>query len=87
MASQAGNQILPPRWRDPVPDFHLKAGSPAIDKGIADLAPRHDCDGKPLGLPAFRRNELDLWFDSVTAHCNLRTADWRSRLIRLLHKV
>ncbi|UCG49980.1 MAG: right-handed parallel beta-helix repeat-containing protein [Phycisphaerales bacterium] len=28
-------------------DFHLKAGSPAIDAGIADRAPKTDFDGKP----------------------------------------
>ncbi len=26
--------------------FHLKDKSPGIDKGIADLAPDHDYDGK-----------------------------------------
>jgi hypothetical protein len=38
-----------------------------------------------LGLAAFKANALDYWFDSKTGHSFLRTADWRSRLIRLLH--
>ena len=39
-----------------------------------------------LGFPALRKNGLDFWFDSAAAHCYLRTAGWRSKIIRLLQK-
>jgi len=39
-----------------------------------------------LGFAALKPNALDYWFDSKTGYSFLRTADWRSRLIRLLHR-
>jgi hypothetical protein len=41
----------------------------------------------PLGFPALRENDLDFWFDSKTGQFSVRTADWRSRLIRLLYRL
>lgn len=42
------NKQIDPRLADPHSfDFHLKAGSPAIDAGLADRAPKMDCEGKP----------------------------------------
>jgi len=42
------NQQTDPRFADPDSfDFHLKAGSPAIDAGVADRAPETDFEGKP----------------------------------------
>ena len=39
--------VKPPGWSDPVPDFHLKAGSPAIGKGITDVAPNSPPNSPP----------------------------------------
>ncbi len=39
-----------------------------------------------LGFPALRKNRLDFWFDGAAAHCYLRTAGWRSRLVRWLQR-
>jgi hypothetical protein len=67
------------------PPFHLEvpdgiAVAPLLpDKPVAPRLPL-------LGLPALRKNALDFWFDSAAAHCYLRTADWRSKLIRLLQR-
>ncbi len=35
----------PPGLYDPIPDFHLRVGSPAIGKGTTVLAPTHDMSG------------------------------------------
>lgn len=71
---------------DGKPPFHLE-----MPDGIAVSPPKPDRPVTPrlplLGLPALRRNALDFWFDSKAAHCYLRTADWRSRMIRLLQKL
>lgn len=37
-----------------------------------------------IGFSALRRNRLDYWFDSKTGHSFLRTASWRSCIIRSL---
>jgi hypothetical protein len=67
------------------PPFRL-----TIPDGIAVAPPRLDQPVDPrlplLGLPALRKNVLDYWFDSQAAQCYLRTADWRSKVIRLLQK-
>jgi hypothetical protein len=39
-----------------------------------------------LGVAAARRNKLDWWFDSQASHFYLRTAGWRSKIIRLLQR-
>jgi hypothetical protein len=40
-----------------------------------------------LGLPALRKNALDFWFDSEAGYCYLSTAGWRSKIMRVLHKL
>lgn len=39
-----------------------------------------------LGFSAFQRSALDYWFDSKTGYSYLRTADWRSRVVRWLYR-
>jgi len=39
-----------------------------------------------VGFPALRNNDLDFWFDSRNGHASVRTADWRSGIIRLLNR-
>jgi hypothetical protein len=73
------------RRRAGQPPFRLE-----IDEGIA-VAPQQaeqpiDPRLPVLGFPALRKNGLDFWFDSAAAHCYLRTAGWRSKIIRLLQK-
>ena len=36
---------------------------------------------------AGEKNTLDFWFDSEAAYCYLYTAGWRSRIMRVLHKL
>jgi hypothetical protein len=61
-----------------------------VDDGIAVAPQLPDQSIDPrlplLGLPALRKNSLDFWFDSTAAHCYLRTADWRSKVIRFFQK-
>ncbi len=38
-----------------------------------------------LGLSALQKNAFDYWFDSKTGYSYLRTADWRSRVVRALY--
>jgi hypothetical protein len=68
------------------PPFHLEVPDGVA---VAPLIPDKPVDPRLplLGLPALRKNGLDLWFDSAAAHCYLRTADWRSKLIRWLQKL
>jgi hypothetical protein len=40
-----------------------------------------------LGFSALYQNNLDYWFDSKTGHSFLRTASWRSRVIRWLYRI
>ena len=68
------------------PPFRLR-----IPSGIA-VAPQQP--GSPitprlplLGLPALRKNALDLWFDSEAALWYLCTAGWRSKIMRLVHRL
>jgi hypothetical protein len=42
-----GNISADPRFVDPAADFHLQAGSPAIDQGTDDNAPEKDFDQNP----------------------------------------
>ncbi len=58
-----------------------------LDRGIAI----YPADAAPLGprlpllgLSAVLRNRLDFWIDPVKRRVFLHTADWRTRLFRLL---
>jgi hypothetical protein len=77
------------------PGTHLRwLGKPPVrlemDEGVAVAIQRPGQPVEPrlplLGLPALRTNGLDLWFDSAAGYCYLRTADWRSRIIRLIQR-
>ncbi len=39
------------------------------------------------GLPAFLKNDLDLWLDPDRRHITVRSRDWRRPLIRLLRRL
>lgn len=59
-----------------------------LDDGIAVAPHTGDHPVEPrlplLGLSAFRKNRLDFCFHSATTDCTLRTANWRTRLLRWL---
>lgn len=72
--------------RQGTPPFRLYVRSGiavARQQGDKPITPRLPL----LGLPALRNNGLDFWFDSQATHCYLRTAGWRSGIIRSLHKL
>jgi len=63
-----------------------------IAKGLAVGRPRPDDNTlfprvPLLGFSALKMNALDYWFDSKTGYSYLRTADWRSRLVRGLYRM
>jgi hypothetical protein len=68
------------------PPFRLR-----LPNGIAVAAHQPDKPITPrlplLGLPALRKNDLDFWFDGEAAYCYLCTAGWRSKIMRVLHKL
>jgi hypothetical protein len=55
----------------------IAVGPPVADQSIFPRVPL-------LGLSALRNNRLDFWFESKTAECHVWTADWRSKIMRLL---
>lgn len=59
-----------------------------IENGLSVAPARADGSIFPrvplLGFSALRQNALDYWFDSKSGHSYLRTAGWRSRVIRWL---
>jgi hypothetical protein len=59
-----------------------------LDDGMAVGPSRADQTNFPrvplIGFSALFNNGLDYWFDSKSGHSYLRTASWRSRIIRSL---